>query len=69
MTTLTPEHFEVIDKNKAKAQEDRKQMRDEVAFFIFNCNSYELQRMYAEFKRLRREVWKKKELQKQLVLR
>lgn len=56
MTTLTPEHFEVIDKNKAKAQEDRKQMRDEVAFFIFNCNSYELQRMYAEFKRLRREV-------------
>ena len=30
MTRLTPEHFEVIDKNKAKAYEDRKQMRDEV---------------------------------------
>ena len=50
MTELTPKHFEVIDKNKAKAHEDRKQMRDEVAFFILNCNSYELQRMYAEFK-------------------
>jgi hypothetical protein len=25
--------------------------------------------MYAEFKRLRREVWKRKVLQKQLVLR
>jgi len=56
MTELTPEHFEVIDKNKAKAYEDRKQMRDEVVFFILNCNSYELQRMYSEFKRLRREV-------------
>jgi len=67
MTELTPKHFEVIDKNKAKAHEDRKQMRDEVAFFILNCNSYELQRMYSEFKRLRRGVWKNK--QKQLMLR
>ena len=29
MVRLTPEHFEVIDKNKAKAHEDRKEMKKE----------------------------------------
>mgnify|MGYP003121099128 CR=1 FL=1 len=69
MTTLTPKHFEVIDKNKAKAYEDRQEMKRELNKFIDKCNSYELVRMYSEFKRLKREVWKRKELQKQLVLR
>ena len=57
MVRLTPEHFEVIDSNKAKAHEDRKEMKKELTEFIDKCNSYELQRMYSEFKRLRREVW------------
>ena len=56
MVRLTPEHFEVIDSNKAKAHEDRKEMKKELTDFINKCNSYELQRMYSEFKRLRREV-------------
>jgi len=56
MTTLTPKHFEVIDKNKAKAYEDRKEMKKELTEFIDKCNAYEIQRMYSEFKRLRREV-------------
>ena len=56
MTELTPKQLEVIDKNKAKAYEDRKEMKKELTEFIDKCNAYELQRMYAEFKRLRREV-------------
>ncbi len=56
MTELTLKHFEVIDKNKAKAYEDRKEMKKELKEFIDKCNTYELQRMYSEFKRLRREV-------------
>ena len=56
MTELTPKHFEVIDKNKAKAYEDRKEMKREILEFLDKCNSYELQRMYSEFKRLRREI-------------
>jgi len=56
MTELTLKHFEVIDKNKAKAYEDRKEMKKELKKFIDECNAYELQKIYSEFKRLRREV-------------
>jgi len=56
MTELTLKHLEVIDKNKAKAYEDRQEMKREINKFIDKCNSYELQRMYSEFKRLRREI-------------
>ena len=56
MTELTPKHFEVIDKNKAKAHEDRQEMKRELNKFIDKCNSYELVRMYSEFKRLKREI-------------
>ena len=45
----------IIDSNKAKAYEDRKEMKKELTEFIDKCNTYELQRMYSEFKRLRRE--------------
>ena len=58
MTELTPKHFEVIDKNKAKAYEDREEMKRELNKFIDKCNSYELVKMYSEFKRLRSEVCK-----------
>ncbi len=34
MVRLTPEHFEVIDSNKAKAHEDRKEMKKELTEFI-----------------------------------
>jgi hypothetical protein len=34
MTELKQEHFEVIDKNKQKAHEDRQNMRDQLAVFI-----------------------------------
>ena len=37
---------------KAKVHEEQKAMRDEVAFFILNCNVFKLQRMYQEMRRL-----------------
>ena len=54
MTELKNEHFEIIDKNKQKAHEDRQNMRDQLAYFVFNCNSFDLMKLYDEFKRLKR---------------
>ena len=54
MTELKNEHFEVIDKNKQKAHEDRQNMRDQLAFFVLNCNSFDLMKLYDDFKRLKR---------------
>ena len=55
MTELKDEHFEVIDKNKQKAHEERQNMRDQLAFFVLNCNSFDLMKLYDEFKRLKRD--------------
>ena len=54
MTELKQEHFEVIDKNKQKALEDRKKMRIEIKYYTDNCNVYELTRLYDEYKRLKK---------------
>ncbi len=54
MTELKQDHFEVIDKNKQKAFEDQKQMRVELAEYINKCNTYELARLYDEYKRLKK---------------
>ena len=55
MTELKNEHFEIIDKNKQKAHEDRQNMRDQLAYFVLNCNSFDLMKLYDEFKRLKRD--------------
>jgi hypothetical protein len=51
--------FEALDhvraKNKAKVNEERKQMRVELAEYIDKCDSYELSRLYDEYKRLKRK--------------
>ena len=44
----------VQQENKAKVHKEEKAMRDEVAFFVLNCNVFKLQRMYEEMKRLRK---------------
>ena len=44
----------VQQENKAKVHKEQKIMRDEVAFFVLNCNVFKLQRMYQEMKRLRK---------------
>ena len=55
MTELKDEHFEVIDKNKQKALEDRKKMRIEIKQFVDNCNAYELSVIYDKCKRFKRK--------------
>ena len=41
MAELRDEHFEVISENfKAKAHEQQKDMRDELAFFVMNCSQF-----------------------------
>ena len=42
----------VQQENKAKVHKEQKIMRDEVAFFVLNCNVFKLQKMYEEMKRL-----------------
>ena len=54
MTELKQEHFEVIDKNKQKAREQQRDMRDQLAVFVLNCSVYELTRLYDEYKRLKK---------------
>ena len=54
MTELKNEHFEVIDKNKQKAHEDRQKMRTELIKYINNCDAYELSMIYNEYKRLKK---------------
>ena len=40
MAELGDEHFEVISENKARAHEQQKGMRDELAFFVMNCSQF-----------------------------
>ena len=45
----------VQQENKAKAYKEQKEMRDDLAFFILNCNVYELQKMTERMKQLKNE--------------
>ena len=45
MTELKQDHFELIDSNKQRAFEERKQMRVELTEYINKCNTYELSRL------------------------
>ena len=38
--------------NKAKVYEDQKDMREELKKFVFNCNTFNLQKMYERMKDL-----------------
>ena len=35
----------VQQENKARAYEDQKEMRDDLAFYVLNCGVYQLQKM------------------------
>ena len=54
MTELKQEHFEVIDRNKQKAYEEQKEMRVELTEYIDKCNTYELSKLYDEYKRIKK---------------
>ena len=55
MTELKQEHFEVIDANKQKTYEEQKQMRDEISFFALNCSTFKMQKLYDEYKRIKKD--------------
>ena len=55
MAELKEDHFEVIDGNKQRAFEERKQMRVELTEYIDKCGTYELSRLYNEYKRIRKK--------------
>ena len=54
MAELRDEHFEVISENKARANEQQKDMRNELAFFVMNCTQFQMQELYSEMKRMKR---------------
>ena len=54
MAELKDEHFEVISENKARAHEQQKEMRDELAYFVLNCSHFHMQELYSEMKRMKR---------------
>ena len=55
MTEIKEDIKAVIDENKAKAYQEQKEMRDDVAFYVFNCDALKLQKMYQTMKELKNE--------------
>ena len=55
MTEIKEDIKAVIDKNKARAHREQKEMRDDVAFYVFNCDALKLQKMYQTMKELKNE--------------
>ena len=55
MTEIKDDIKSVIDENKAKAYQEQKEMRDDVAFYVFNCDALNLQRMFKRMKELKNE--------------
>ena len=45
---------QVQQENKARAREQQRKMRDELALFVLNCSVFKLQKMYEEMKRLKK---------------
>ena len=55
MTEINDDIKSLIDKNKAKAYQEQQEMRDDIAFYAFNCDAYRLQKMYQRMKELENE--------------
>ena len=55
MTEINDDIKNVIDENKARAYQEQKEMRDDVAFYVFNCDALKLQKMYQTMKELKDE--------------
>ena len=68
MTELRDEHLEIISKNKGKAHEQQKEMRDELAFFVMNCTQFQMQELYSEMKRMKRRTVETQQTQTTTVL-
>jgi len=56
MTQQNEEHLEVISRNKAKAHEQRKEMREELLRWIKYCNEFQMLELYSEMRRMKRSA-------------
>ena len=45
----------VQQKNKQKTYKEQKEIRDDVAFFVFNCNGFQLNKMKERMEELKHE--------------
>ncbi len=54
MAEQNEEHFETIDKNKAKSYEDQKEMRAELIEWVKTCDKFHMGELYSEMKRMKR---------------
>jgi hypothetical protein len=54
MAQQNEEHFETIDKNKAKSYEDQKQMRQELIEWVKTCDKLHMGELYSEMRRMKR---------------
>jgi len=56
MAQQNEEHFEVISSNKAKANEEQKEMREELLRWIKSCNKFQMLELYSEMRRMKRSA-------------
>ena len=54
MAQQNEEHFETIDKNKAKSYEDQTQMRQELIEWVKTCDKLHMGELYSEMRRMKR---------------
>jgi len=54
MAQQNEEHLEVISKNKAKAYEEQKSMRQELIDWINSCSAMHMQELHSEMRRMKR---------------
>ncbi len=54
MAQQNEEHLEVISRNKAKAFEEQKEMRQELIDWINSCSKMHMQELHAEMTRMKR---------------
>ena len=54
MAQQNEEHFEVISKNKAKAYEEQKSMREELIEWVKTCDKLHMGELYSEMRRMKR---------------
>ena len=52
MAQQNEEHLEVISKNKAKAHEEQKSMRQELIDWVKSCNTMHMQEPHSEMTRM-----------------
>tara|TARA_R100001198_G_scaffold40726_1_gene22383 strand:- start:6 stop:179 length:174 start_codon:yes stop_codon:yes gene_type:complete len=57
MAQQNEEHLEVISKNKAKAYEEQKEMREELINWVKSCDKFQMLELYSEMRRMKRS-WK-----------